>query len=349
MARAAGLQTSIWNNNLLSVLLLAVYPLIIIGLIWVIAYLLSGVATPPQFVRTDDPAGTTTWTNVTNPELLANNVIIQYWPAILTAVTLWFIVSYFWNTAMIRAMTHAHPVSRKDEPELYNMLENLCIAEGMKIPHLNIIETDALNAFASGVDDRSYTVTVTRGLMNALAPDELEAVIGHELAHIINRDVRLLMICVIFTGMVGFAAQMAWHNVRYGMMMGRRRGGNQGGGLPVMLVITGVLWIGYLATLFTRFAVSRRREFMADAGAVQMTRNPEAMMRALMRISGRDHVPAMPADVAMMCIENRKPFMGLFATHPPIDKRIAALARLARVEVPATLPPVRRPGNPWAR
>ena len=352
MPRAAGLQTSIWNNNLRSLALLALYPLIIIGLIWVIAYILSGLTMSPQFVRTDDMTGTT-WTNVTNPEFFANNVIAHYWPMILGVVIIWFIISYFWNTSMIRAMTHAHPVSRKDEPELYNMLENLSIAEGIPMPQLNIIETNALNAFASGIDRRSYTVTVTRGLMNTLAPDELEAVIGHELAHIINRDVRLLMICVIFTGMVGFAAQMAWHNVRYGMMYGGRQRGNQGGGLPIMLVITGVLWIGYLATLFTRFAVSRRREFMADAGAVQMTRNPEAMMRALMRIAGRDRVPAMPADVAMMCIENRMPFMGLFATHPPIEKRIEALARLANTEVPKSLPPVQRPANlpnnPWVR
>jgi heat shock protein HtpX len=347
MARAAGLQTSIWNNNLRSLFLLALYPVIILGLIWIIAYVLSGFTVPSHFVRMDNP-GNTTWINTGNPEFIANNFIVAYWPLIIGGIVVWFVISYFWNTSMIRAMTHAHPVSRKDEPELYNMLENLCIAEGMKTPQLNIIETDALNAFASGVDDRSYTVTVTRGLMNALAPDELEAVIGHELAHIINRDVRLLMICIIFTGMVGFAAQMAWHNVRYGMLVGRRNRNGQGG-FPIMLVITGILWIGYMATLFTRFAVSRRREFMADAGSVQLTRNPEAMMRALMRISGRDRVPTMPADVAMMCIENRAPFMGFFATHPPIEKRIMALARHAGVPVPEQLADRPQNRNPWQR
>ena len=101
-----------------------------------------------------------------------------------------------------------------------------------------------------------------------------------------------------------------------------------------MLGLLCVLWLGYIATLFSRFALSRRREYMADAGAVQMTKNPEAMMRALMRIAGSDRIPKMPADINMMCIENSIQFMGLFATHPPMDKRIKALSFTTNSPIP---------------
>src|SRR5690606_5430915 len=112
--------------------------------------------------------------------------------------------------------------------------------------------------FASGIDDKSYAITVTRGLMNSLTKDELEAVLAHELTHIMNRDVRLMMVCIIFTGMIGFFAQLLWANIRYNLIFsgGRRR--SDGRVVLVMFVIAMILWIGYLATLFTRFALSRR-------------------------------------------------------------------------------------------
>ncbi|MCC7305829.1 MAG: M48 family metallopeptidase [Alphaproteobacteria bacterium] len=341
----AGLQTSIWNNNIRSIFLLALYPLIIMALIWAIAYTVAYSQGGFEMVRTDDATGTT-WTNVGNPEYVANNIILEYWPIILAVIIIWFIISWFWNGAMMNALSNAHPVTRKEEPELYNLLENLCIAEGMKMPRLNIIETDAMNAFASGVDERSYSVTVTRGLIKNLQKDELEAVLGHELTHILNRDVRLMMVCVIFTGMVGFAAQLVWRSIRHGRWMHARGGRNKGGGVVLILAIAVILWIGYFATLFTRFALSRRREYMADAGSIKLTKNPEAMMRALMRISGKSNIPETPADVDMMCIENAQPFMGLFATHPPIEARIKTIAEMTGSPVPETGP---APANPWVR
>ena len=236
------------------------------------------------------------------------------------------------------------------------MLENLSITAGIPTPRLEIIETHARNAFASGIDQKSFTVTVTRGLMNSLSKDELEAVLAHELAHILNRDVRLLIITIIFTGMIGFLAQMAWSNIRYGLIFGGNNRKN-GGGLIVMLGIAVILGIGYLATLLMRFAISRKREYMADAGAVELTKNPSAMMRALMRISGRDRIPETTDDIAMMCFENAKPFLGMFATHPPIEKRIRAISATTGEDVPdsASLPPIGREKrfgggemqNPW--
>ena len=102
----------------------------------------------------------------------------------------------------------------------------------------------------------------------------------------------------------------------------------------MLFTIVAILWLGYLATLLTRFALSRRREYMADAGAVQLTKKPEAMMAALMRIAGMDKVPAMPGDIQMMCIENTVPFLGMFATHPPIEKRIQVLSETTNTPVP---------------
>ena len=322
---AAGLQTSIWNNNLRSILLLASYPFLIAALVWAVAWVLGAA-------QGGSVAGNI---NGSFAASYASAMLVEFWPAILAVVSIWFIISYFFNTSMIRALSHAHPVTRKEEPELYNLLENLCIAEGMTMPALNIIETHARNAFASGIDERSYTVTVTRGLLNSLSKDEVEGVLAHELTHIINRDVRLLMVTVIFTGMIGFAAQMAWSIIR-GSFRFRPRGNNRngGGGIILLLAIAVILWVGYMATLFMRFALSRRREFMADAGAVKMTKNPEAMMRALMRIAGRDHIAQAPADIAMMCIENAHPFMGLFATHPPIESRIKVIADMTGASVP---------------
>jgi heat shock protein HtpX len=345
---AAGLQTSIWDNNLRSILLLAAYPFIIAGLVWAIGWILGAA-------QGGSVSGSINYEFNTN---YANAIIAEFWPAILGVISIWFIISYFFNTSMIRALSHAHPVTRKEEPELYNLLENLCIAEGMTMPALNIIETHARNAFASGIDTRSYTVTVTRGLLNSLSKDEVEGVLAHELTHIINRDVRLLMVTVIFTGMIGFAAQMAWSVIRNSFRFRTRSNGKNGGsGILLLLAVAAILWVGYMATLFMRFAISRRREFMADAGAVRMTKNPEAMMRALMRIAGRDNIPQAPADIDMMCIENAQPFMGLFATHPPIESRIKIIAEMTNTSVPALphagpTPPEqsfgdRRRKNPW--
>lgn len=326
---AAGLQTDIWNNNLKSIVLLAAYPFILAAVVWAGAAVVGATMTSSPDMMT---AGN-----------FATGFVYQYWPAILSVVAVWFMISWAFHGSMIRRLSHSHPVTRAEEPELYNLFENLCISVGLPTPRLEIIESHARNAFASGIDSRSYSVTVTRGLMQSLSKDELEAVLAHELTHIMNRDVRLMMVCVIFTGMLGFAAQLLWSNVRYSLYVPRRSSGNnnKGGALIIIFGLLIVLWIGYFATLFMRFALSRRREYMADAGAVQMTKNPDGMMRALMRIAGMDAVPAMPGDIQMMCIENRQPFMGLFATHPPIENRVRAIAQLTGAPVPS-LPPKAR-------
>lgn len=330
--KATGLNTHIWNNNILSIILLTLYPALLIAIAWLCAYIV-GINNAGYLLQT--PA---------EGAVFADHIIGNYWPMIIAGCAIWFTISWFFNLSLIRRLSKSHSVSRKDEPELYNMLENLCIGAGMQMPRLEIIESHARNAFASGVDEKSYCVTVTRGLMNSLAPDELEAVLAHELGHILNRDVRLLMVCVIFTGIFGFAAQILWSNVRYNLRFGRvrrRNGQSNGGGIVLILALSAILWLGYLASLVMRFALSRRREYMADATAVQLTRSPDSMMRALMRISGRDVIPGLSADVQMMCIENSAPFLGLFSTHPSIEKRVKMIAEMTNSEIPelTSLPP----------
>lgn len=347
-AKTIGLSTHIWNNNFRSVVLLALYPFILAAIVWGCAFAVNYTLFPE--VRTAatyymDPSATPESLvepfRASRPVSAANAFVFHYWPAILAVVSLWFVVAWFANTKMVRMLSHSRPVTRTEEPELYNMVENLCIARGMKTPRLEIIETHARNAFASGVDERSYTVTVTRGLLNSLTRDEVEAVMAHELTHIINRDVRLLIVSIIFTGLIGFAAQMAWSGFRHSMWVPRHRGrgrGNQGGAVVVILAVMAVLWLGYMASLLTRFAISRRREYLADAGAVDMTKNPSALMSALMRIAQRDQIPETTADIAMMCTQNSKAFFGVFATHPPIEDRVRVIAQTTNTPVPELHP-----------
>ncbi len=332
MSGPAGLQTSIWNNNLKSLFLLGAYPFILAGVVFAGFVAHVYIAGPHYYDKSPS------WHDVSSGAFALTS---QYWPIILTVVAIWFIVAYFFQGSMIRSLSRSHPVTRKEEPELYNLVENMCIATGTTMPRIEIIETHARNAFASGIDQRSYCITVTRGLMQSLTKDELEGVLAHELTHILNRDVRLMMVCVIFTGMLGMAAQLIWSSMRYGIYMpssSDRRG--NGGIVFLMLALLIILWVGYLATLLTRFAISRKREFMADAGAVKITKNPDAMMRALIRISGAGDIPKAPADIKAMCFESAAPFLGLFATHPPIADRIAAIAAYSNLPVPDLKPKI---------
>lgn len=325
----AGLQSTIWDNNVRSMALLALYPVILCGVVFAAATIFGYMA--GGGVGYTGGGVETGWSLATHNALA---LLIRYWPTILTVVVIWFMIAYLFQGTMIRALSKSHGVTRKDEPALYNLVENLCISRGMKTPRIEIIETHARNAFASGINDDTYCVTFTRGLMQSLSSDELEAVVAHELTHIINRDVRLMMVCVIFTGMFGIAAQLIWSNLRYSLYLPRSANRRGSSGVLILLALLAVLWIGYMASVLTRFAISRNREYMADAGAVQLTKNPEAMMRALLRIAGTADIPKVPADIKAMCFENRQAFLGLFATHPPITDRVQMIANYSGLPVP---------------
>lgn len=328
---STGLQATIWDNNVRSVVLLALYPVLLCAVIFA-ATTVFGYMTGRSLGYSGGSVAVT-WTSATQ---YASFILAQFWPAILTIVTIWFIIAYLFQSSMIRALSKSHSVTRKEEPALYNLVENMSIARGMKMPRIEIIETHARNAFASGINEGTYCITVTRGLMQSLATDELEAVLAHELTHIINRDVRLMMVCVVFTGMFGIAAQLIWSHLRYGLYLpnsSNRKG--SGGTMLLLFALLAILGAGYVAGLLARFAISRNREYMADAGAVQITKNPDAMMRALLRISSAADIPKAPADIRAMCFENRHAFLGLFATHPPIRSRVDIISNYSGLPVPA--------------
>jgi heat shock protein HtpX len=229
---------------------------------------------------------------------------------------------------MIRKATGSKPLERKENKRVYNLVENLSIAAGMKTPRINIIEDDSLNAFASGINQRTYTVSLSRGIINKLNNEELEGVIAHELTHIRNRDVRLLIVSIIFVGIFAFLAHMFFRTMIFGG--GRSRGkDNRGIALLVGLLLA---LIGYFITILCRFALSRKREYMADAGGAELTKNPLALASALRKVSGDPRIEAVKRkDVAQMFIENPQEekksnsFSGLFQTHPPIERRIKIL------------------------
>lgn len=314
---AVGLKTQIWNNNAKSILLLMGFPLLILIMLWGFFFGLALLDVHGV------PYGS-------NPFSYGTEGVRRYWSVAFAITGAWFSIAWLFHQSIIEAATGAQPVSRREQPALYNLLENLCISRGLTMPKLCIMETDALNAFASGLSRNSYTITVTRGLLNALNDAELEAVLGHELTHITNRDVRLLIVSVIFVGMISFFAEITWRMLRSGARSSSRRNGRGGGAAGAILVGAVVLAIGYFFAILIRFALSRSREFMADAGAVELTRNPDAMISALNKISGRASMENVPAEVRQMFIENPPgmELLGMFATHPPIESRIAALVRM---------------------
>jgi len=239
----------------------------------------------------------------------------------------WFVIAYFFHNKMIERATSAEPMSRKENPRVYNLLENLCISQGMAMPALNIINDDSLNAFASGINQKSFTITLSKGIIEKLTDEELEGVIAHELSHIINRDVRLLIISIIFVGIFSFISEMI---LRGSNFFGSR---NSDGkiNLPFILISIFTSIVAFLIARMLHFAISRKREYLADAGAAEITRKPYALASALRKISADPYIEAVTRrDVAQLFMHNpqftEKNFFGnLFSTHPPIEERIALL------------------------
>ena len=252
-------------------------------------------------------------------------------PYVITATTVWFTIAFFANTAMIRAATSSHSLERLQNKRVYNLVENLCIAQGMQMPKIDVIEDNSLNAFASGINKNTYTVTLSRGIINKLDDDELESVIAHELSHIRNRDVKLLIISIIFVGIFSFLAQAALRSLRHANLSGRGKKEGQAGVIVIILIVMVLAFIGYVTSMLMRFAISRKREYLADAGAVEMTHRPLSLASALRKISGDPTIEAVTrSDVAQMFIENpavkgKMAFSSMFATHPPIKERIRIL------------------------
>lgn len=265
---------------------------------------------------------------------------IKAFPFATIGTVIWIFIAYKFHQSMIDAVVGAAPVTRAEEPRLYNLLENLCISRGITMPTLRIADDDALNAFATGLNEKQYSITVTRGLINALDDQELEAVLGHELTHIRNGDVRMMVIAMVIAGVIAFFGELVFRMFFQGGI-GRRssssseKKGGAGAAIVIALVIIAVVW---LLSVVIRFALSRQREYLADSGSVELTKNPDAMISALRKIENRGELHAANSAVMEMCVDNpREGFADIFATHPSVDDRVEALVKFAGGHDPGPL------------
>lgn len=309
MASYKGLHGQIQSNNFRSSLLLIGFPVLILLGVFLVFFFMNGGM----------------WDDYIQQEFVITI------PFVIGAVGLWFLIAFTFHSKMIQYSVRSKPLERKENMRVYNLVENLCMSVGMKTPQIFIMESSALNAFASGMNQKNYAVTLTRGIIDTLDDHELEGVIAHELSHIRNKDVKLLIISVIFVGILAFVVQIAFRSLIWGSGGRKKQDGR------LMIVILLVSAVIYALTLIFRFALSRKREYMADAGAAEMTKRPEALASALRKISGHSTVDDVRSDdVKGMFIENNPKetkaaasgISGFFATHPPIKKRIEFLEQV---------------------
>lgn len=304
-----GLDKQIRRNNFNSLLLLVAFPVLLLAMTYALVYFTKSE-------HHEDP----------------NRIFLQAMPVVLAVVGIWFLIAWAGHSAFIRMATGSKPLERMQHKRVYNLVENLCIAQGMSMPKVYIIEDDSLNAFASGIDQRTYSISFSRGIINKLDDDELEGVIAHELTHIRNRDVRLLIVSIIFVGIFAFLAEVAFRSLRHAGSGKRSSRDGKGSGAIILIAIV-VTAIAYFISILLRFGISRKREYLADAGSAEMTKKPYALANALRKISNDPLIEAVESrDVAQLFIDNPKPsthksasWDNMFATHPPIEKRIELL------------------------
>src|SRR3984893_2003480 len=346
---AYGLYTHIASNRFRSMLLLAG----LFALVYVMVY--AGALIAEVVINSGAP--------VDYYLAEAARDLIRAFPYATGAAALWIVIAYFFHQSIVDAVTGGENVTRQQQPRLYNLLENLCISRGIPMPKLKIVDSDALNAYATGLNRTKYAVTVTTGLLNSLDDREIEAVLGHELTHIRNGDVQMMVIAVVIAGVVGFFAELlfrSFFNFGYGWgyggggswsssssssessPSGSGGGGDRksSGGGAILIIILAVVLIALAWALsqLVRLALSRSRELLADAGSVELTKDPDAMISALRKIEGRGELPGATSAVMELCLDNpRQGFSDLFATHPSVEARVAALVKFAGGHDPGPL------------
>ncbi|MDD5094042.1 MAG: M48 family metallopeptidase [Dehalococcoidia bacterium] len=257
---------------------------------------------------------------------------------LVMALFIWGImtaVAYFQGDNIFLAMSKAKKIERDDHPRLYNIVEEMKIASGLEyMPSVYIIDDPAMNAFATGRDPSRASIAVTSGLLQKLNRDELQGVVGHEMAHIKNRDVLLMTLCGVLLGAIVMISWYMTHMLFWSSMTGgRRNSGGGGGGAQIIFLLIGILLM-ILAPIFARliyFAISRKREYLADASSAQYTRYPEGLASALEKL-GNSTVQMQSANQALAPMYISNPFRkkgqaasDLSSTHPPISERIRIL------------------------
>jgi heat shock protein HtpX len=328
---AYGLYSHIQSNKRRSIALL-------VGLFFLVYLLVYAGAVIGEALTVNAPL------DVLMRRALSDAVSALPWATVGTVI--WILIAYKFHQSMIDALTGGREVTRVEQPRLYNLLENLCISRGITMPRLKIADDPALNAFATGMNEKQYAITVTSGLLERLNDAEIESVLGHELTHIRNGDVRMLVIAVIIAGAISFFAELVFRLMfQGGLRLGR--GDRKGGGAGVAILIAiGLIAVAWVLSLVIRMALSRSRELLADAGSVELTKNPDAMISALRKIEGRGELAGATSAVMEMCVDNpREEFSDLFATHPPIEERIRDIIKFAGGHDPGPLA-LPEPGAP---
>ena len=308
-----GLSKQISRNNFYSFLLLLAFPTLLLGMFYAIIYFVALKENSNEHGTHIDP----------------NTTFLYGLPFILIGVGIWFLIAWAGHSTFIRLATGSKPLERIENKRVYNLVENLCIQLGVPTPKIYIIDDDSLNAFASGINNKTFSVTLSKGIINKLNDEELEGVIAHELTHIQNRDVRLLIVSIIFVGIFAFLAELAFRSLRFSGGGGSKK---RDGGYIILIAIA-VTAVCYFLSLFLRFGISRSREYLADAGAAEITKKPYALANALRKIDDDPFIEAVKSrDVAQLFIDNPQPkekkkafLTGMFSTHPPIQKRIELL------------------------
>jgi heat shock protein HtpX len=345
---AYGLYTHIASNKFRSMLLLAG----LFVLIYVLVY--AGALIAEVVINSD--------ASVDYYVVAASRDLVKAFPYATGAAVLWIVIAYFFHQSIVDAVTGGEDVTRQQQPRLYNLLENLCISRGIAMPKLKVMDSPALNAFATGLNQRQYAVTVTSGLLKALNDQETEAVLGHELTHIRNGDVQLMVIAVIIAGVVGFFGELffrmftnlQWNSSGGGSSWSSSSSSSSpasssssssdsdskgsGGAIFVVILAVALIMLAWLLSQVVKLALSRSRELLADAGSVELTKNPDAMISALRKIENRGELPGATSAVMELCVDNpREGFADLFATHPSVDSRIQALVKFAGGHDPGRL------------
>lgn len=248
----------------------------------------------------------------------------------------WSGLSLAFGGNLVTAMAQAREIAKDDAPQLFNVVEEMSIAAGVPMPKVRVMETDALNAFASGTSTTNASISVTRGLLNTLDRDELQGVVGHEMAHIANLDTRYMTVVGVTVGLIALVADMTLRTLRWGSLGGSRRDGDRkgsGAGLLIILLIV-VAILAPLAAKAVQMAVSRQREYLADATSVQFTRNPNGLISALTKLTAAAApFPGVSRATQHLFIVNpiqtfTAKSSALLATHPDVADRIARLRNL---------------------
>ncbi len=302
------------SNNIKTAFLVALFPCIFIALIFLFTWIVAPIDTAIQ-----------TTVQVAIPTVIA--------------CAAWMMISWAFGDAMMLNVARAHEIDDKtpENREIYRRVENIAIAAGLPTPRVYIIEDNSMNAFATGRSPRDASVALTRGIINRLPPLELDGVIAHEMAHVGNRDIRLDMLLITGVGVTVFAADIIGRSLYYARTDNDGDGKNNTGAILLMVWLAFMVF-NMIVTPLLRMAVSRNREYAADATGAHITRNPMALANALRKITTDARMECMDKNKSMaaVCIAYpggpREFASSLMATHPPVAKRIARLESMVKIK-----------------